>query len=55
MHFDKESCHIDKESCRTEVLYVTAKSFEGTQSCTECESAGDGTLMWCITANNQPD
>lgn len=36
IHFDNESCQIDKQSCRTEVLYDTAKSFKGTQSCTEC-------------------
>ena len=36
IHFDNESCQIDKQSCRTEVLYDTAKSFKGTQGCTEC-------------------
>ena len=35
------------------MLYDTAKSFEGTQSCTECQSAGNGTLMRRITANDQ--
>lgn len=36
IHYDNDNCHLDKEDCRTEVLYDTAKSFEGTQSCTEC-------------------
>ena len=46
---------LDKEYCHTEVLYDTAESFEGTQSCTECQSAGNGTLVRRIKADNQPD
>ena len=38
-----------------EVLYDIAKPFKRTQSRTECQSAGNGTLMRRITANDQPD
>lgn len=43
--YDNDSCHLDKKDCQArEVLYDTAKSFEGAQSCTKCESAGMGRL-----------
>ena len=54
--YDNDSCHLDKKDCQArEVLYDTAKSFEGTQSCTECQSAGNGTPMRRIAADDQPD
>ena len=54
--YDNDSCHLDKKDCQArEVLYDTAKSFEGAQSCTKCESAGNGTPMRRIAADDQPD
>ena len=38
-----------------EVLYDIAKSFERTQSRTECQSTGNGALMRRFKADNQLD
>ena len=43
--YDNDSCHLDKKDCQArEVLYDTAKSFKGAQSCTKCESAGKSSI-----------
>ena len=55
VQYDNNNCQLDKEDWHTEMLYDTAKSFEGTQSRTECQSAGNGTLMRRIKADNQSD